>query len=382
MRKAIMTGLLILTGLVFVTAAFPYATHSGVFSLDDLAAKIQTWLQQDKPEQLASDNNMKTHPWLALRSIQLFERSTGTSLLPEVKEQIVLGSIEEDYDITGTSTVGDYSHVQTNQPLSAWQWDSEQIVTGDVNRSENHFMNSDNDLDGLTSGAPFVNTARNVSALKWANDDPRNLTNFVMAKAEGNTLKGWRYIGHILHILEDMSVPAHTRNDAHIIYENYEGYMAEKVPAELFLLTGDDAAMQLREPSDIDIAPFFRELSDYTRANYFSEHTVFKNNYYGIDLPVAAVSAEDDHYFYGTNGKRIANKGLLFWAVYSTATSSADPRPLGETNYDLVKTFARINQSVAEDMFSDVGPRAIQYGAGLIKLFYDLVTPRSGQNTR
>ena len=382
MRKAIMTSLLILTGLVFVTAAFPYATHSGVFSLDDLAAKIQTWLQQDKPEQLASDNNMKTHPWLALRSIQLFERSTGTSLLPEVKEQIVLGSIEEDYDITGTSTVGDYSHVQTNQPLSAWQWDSEQIVTGDVNRSENHFMNSDNDLDGLTSGAPFVNTARNVSALKWANDDPRNLTNFVMAKAEGNTLKGWRYIGHILHILEDMSVPAHTRNDAHIIYENYEGYMAEKVPAELFLLTGDDAAMQLREPSDIDIAPFFRELSDYTRANYFSEHTVFKNNYYGIDLPVAAVSAEDDHYFYGTNGKRIANKGLLFWAVYSTATSSADPRPLGETNYDLVKTFARINQSVAEDMFSDVGPRAIQYGAGLIKLFYDLVTPRSGQNTR
>jgi hypothetical protein len=382
MRKAIITGLLILTGLVFVTVAFPYATHSGVFSLDDMAAKIQTWLQQDKPEQLATDNNMKTHPWLTLRSIQLFERSTGTSLPPEVKEQIVLGSIEEDYDITGTSTVGDYSNVQTNQPLSAWQWDSEQIVTGDVNRSENHFMNSDNDLDGLTSGAPFVNTARNVSALKWANDDPRNLTNFAMAKTEGNTLKGWRYIGHILHILEDMSVPAHVRNDAHIIYENYEGYMAEKVPAELFLLTGGDAAMQPREPSDTDISPFFRELSDYTRANYFSEHTVFENNYYGIDLPVAAVAAEDDHYFYGTNGKRIANKGLLFWAVYSTATSSTDPRPLGETNYDLVRTFARINQSVAEDMFSDVGPRAIQYGAGLIKLFHDLVTPRSAQNTR
>lgn len=382
MRRAIMTGLLILTGLVFVTAAFPYATHSGVFSLDDLAAKIQTWLQQDKPEQLTSDNNMKTHPWLSLRSIQLFERSTGTSLPPEVKEQIVLGSIEEDYDITGTSTFGDYSHVQTNQPLSAWQWDSEQIVTGDVNRSENHFMNSDNDVDGLTSGAPFVNTARNVSALKWANDDPRNLANFVMAKAEGNTLKGWRYIGHILHILEDMSVPAHTRNDAHIIYENYEGYMAEKVPAELFLLAGDDAAMQPREPSDIDIAPFFRELSGYTRANYFSEHTVFRNNYYGIDLPVAVVSGEDEHYFYGANGKRIANKGLLFWAVYSTATSSTDPRPLGETNYDLVKTFARINQSVAEDMFSDLGPRVIQYGAGLIKLFHDLVTPRSVQNTR
>ncbi|MGE5300862.1 MAG: hypothetical protein ACM3MB_07855 [Acidobacteriota bacterium] len=382
MRKAITTGLLILTGLVFVTAAFPYATHSGVFSLDDLAAKIQTWLQQDKPEQLTSDNNMKTHPWLSLRSIQLFERSTGATLPPEVKDQIVLGSIEEDYDITGTSTVGDYSHVQTNQPLSAWQWESEQIVTGDVNRSENHFMNSDNDLDGLTSGAPFVNTARNVSALKWANDDPRNFTNFVMAKAEGNTLKGWRYIGHILHILEDMSVPAHARNDAHIIYENYEGYMAEKVPAELFLLAGDDSEMQPREPSNIDIAPFFRDLSDYTRANYFSEHTVFKNNYYGIDLPVAVVSGEDEHYFYGTNGKRLANKGLLFWAVYSTATSSTDPRPLGETNYDLVKTFARINQSVAEDMFSDLGPRAIQYGAGLIKLFHDLVTPRSVQNTR
>lgn len=382
MRKAIMTGLLILTGLVFVTTAFPYATHSGVFSLDDLAVKIQSWLKQDKPEQIASDNNMKTHPWLSLRSIQLFERSTGTSLPSEVKEQIVLGSIEEDYDISGTSTVGDYSHMQSNQTLSAWQWDIHQVVTGDVNRSENHFMNGDDDVDGLTSGAPLVNTARNVSALKWANDDPRNLTNFVMAKAEGNTLKGWRYLGHILHILEDMSVPAHARNDAHIIYENYEGYLAAKVPAELFLLAGDDAAMQPVEPSDADIAPFFRELSSYTRANYFSENTVFKNNYYGIDLPVAAVSGEDDHYFYGTHGNRIANKGLLFWAVYSTATSSTDPRPLGETNYGLVKTWARIDQSVAEDIFSDLGPRAIQYGAGLIKLFHDLVTPQSVKNTR
>ncbi len=382
MRKAIMGGFLLLAGLAFVTAAFPYATHSGVFSLDDLASKIQTWLQQDKPEQIATDNNMKTHPWLSLRSIQVFERSTEISLPPEVRQQIVLGSIEEDYDIVGTSTVGDYSHVQTSQLLSTWQWDPQQIITGDVNRSENHFMNSDDDLDGLTSGAPFVNTARNVSSLKWGNDDPRNLANFVMAKAEGNTLKGWRYLGHILHLLEDLSVPAHVRNDAHIVYEDYEGYMADKVPADLFSLTGGDASMQPREPSTIDIAPFFREMSDYTRANYFSEHTVFMNSYYGITLPVATVSGEDDHYFYGTNGKRIANKGLLFWAVYSSATSSSDPRPLGETNYALVKTWARINQPVAEDMFSDLAPRAIEYGAGLIKLFHDMVIPRSVQNTK
>ncbi len=377
MRKTIMISLMILAGLVFVTAAFPYATHSGVFSLDDLSAKIRTWLQQDKPEQIATDNNMKTHPWLSLRAIQVFERSTGISLPPEVKQQIVLGSVEEDYDIVGTSTVADYSHVQTNQPLSAWQWDPQQIITGDVNRAENHFMNGDNDLDGLTSGAPFVNTARNVSSLKWGNDDPRNLTSFVMAKAQGNTLEGWRYLGHILHLLEDLSVPAHVRNDAHIIYEDYEGYIADKVPADLFLLTGGDSVMQPWEPSTTDIAPFFRELSDYTRVNYFSEHTVFVNNYYGVNLPVAAVSAEDDHYFYGTNGKKIANKGLLFWAVYSSSTSPSDPRPLGETNYDLVKTWARIDKPVAEDMFSDLGRRAIQYGAGLIKLFYDMVTPRS-----
>lgn len=51
-----------------------------------------------------------------------------------------------------------------------------------------------------------------------------------MAKAEGNTHKGWVYLGHILHILEDMSVPAHVRNDAHIIYENYDGYMAGEGP--------------------------------------------------------------------------------------------------------------------------------------------------------
>jgi hypothetical protein len=179
-----------------------------------------------------------------------------------------------------------------------------------------------------------------------------------------------------------MTGPAHVRNDAHIVYENYEGYMAAKVPAELFLLAGADTALKLREPNGIDISPFFRELSGYTRANYFSENTMFKNDYYGTDLPVATVAKEDYHYFYGTNGKKIANKGLLFWAVYYTATSSSDPRPLGETNYSLVKTWARIDQSVAEDMFSDLAPHAVQYGAGLIKLFHDLVIPISVQTAK
>ena len=180
-----------------------------------------------------------------------------------------------------------------------------------------------------------------------------------------------------------MTVPAHVRNDAHIVYENYEGYMAAKVPAELSLLVGDDAKWQPIEPSDTDISPFFQELSGYTRANYFSNNTMFRNNYYGISLPVAAVSGpvDDPHYFYGTNGKKIANKGLLYWAVYYTATSASDHRPLGETNSGLVKTFARIDQAVAEDMFSDLGPREIQYGAGIIKLFHDLAVPLTAQNT-
>jgi hypothetical protein len=366
-RRIIIAGLAIAASLFFAPGIFSYTTHSGELSLDGLSGRIQLWLKEAAPEDVSTDAyNMKTHPWLTLRAIELFEEQSGVILPVEAKEQILLGSIEEDYDITGISTVGDYSHLGTTETLFSLMWGSERIIVN-VNRSENHFMNYDGDTDGLNNGLG-VDTERNTSALKWAKDDERNLTNFEKAVAGGS----WRHLGHVLHLLEDMSVPAHVRNDAHVINrDGYEKYLERMTPHEYSLLTGGGAA-PLRLPLTA-IDALFNGLSGYTRNRYFSDDTVFKDNMAGIALPQAGYTMEDSAYFYDAGGRRIAHKGLAFWALYWSRPSGG--RPLGETDYGLVRQAASINEEVAKDMFSDLGLQAASYGAELINIFYNTAFP-------
>lgn len=354
MRKALKIIIFSILTLIFASNIFPYATHSGDLSLDSLLNNIKDWIKQSKPEEINNDTyNIKTHPWLTLRAIQLFEQYYGITITTEAKQQIILGSVEEDYDLKDTSTIDEYSHMQPSETLSSLDWNDLRNIAN-VNRSENHFMNYDDDIDGLNHGTG-VDTERNTSALRWAKDDPRNLTNFSRTVAEGDTEKGWRYIGHILHLLEDMSVPAHVRNDAHIFNkDNYEIYLKEKTPNEYFSLVG--SINYPLKPISTEIDSFFKELGSYTRKNYFSDDTIFLNNYKGIALPVAEVFSEDNNYFYNSNNRRIAYKGWLFHL----------------TKKD--RQYAKIDREVTNDIFSDLGLKAVQYGAGLIKLFYDSVT--------
>ena len=115
---------------------FSYSTHSGDFSLDDMFNKVSDWLEEIKPEEVNNDNyNVKTHPWLALQSINLFEQYYSITLTPEIKREIIIGAIEEDFDIVNTSIIQDYSHLETSEILDI-------LSPGNVNvnRAENHFM--------------------------------------------------------------------------------------------------------------------------------------------------------------------------------------------------------------------------------------------------
>jgi Tol biopolymer transport system component len=326
---------------------------------------------------------LKTHPWLTLRAIRDFEIYYPSYILAnEMKIQMILGSIEEDYDIANTSTVNDYSHVSLDTDLHAIGLMAmkltEDPTTVNVNRAENHFMNDNNDIDGLNSGYEIEDTVRNTSAMKWAIDDSRNTANYSNAVHEGrygDVNKGWRYLGHVLHLIEDMSVPSHVRNDIHIVDDIYEKTMSDMTHSQYFGIIG-----YFMEPDlgYTDPKRIFKNLSYYTRNYYFSDDTIFKS-FAGlqtkVSLPVAKAHEDpaNPDYFFNIHNRKIAVKGPLYHAMAISGW------PTFLLNPDFFRIYARIDEEVAKDMFADLGPKAIQHAVALIRKFYEDVNNISVQ---
>ncbi len=121
------------------------------------------------------------------------------------------------------------------------------------------------------------------------------LTSPDTALRDDNFVNMFRGLGQIMHLVEDMSVPVHTRNDAHIFF-NYEKWVEKK--NESSLLSPDSlSSYHFFEGSAIErIADLFDTdqyngtnpeviapgrgigLAEYTNANFFSEDTIYSTS--------------------------------------------------------------------------------------------------------
>lgn len=337
MNKKVMG--LILFILLFITAtvfSYPSIQESLKHSIKWFEDNVISWI---KPKD-QSAKAFKVHPWLALHAIELFENTSPyVKLDDEIKKQIIAGSIEEDYDVMGTSNDPVMRKIEIGQddPLS-------QSL-----RCLNHFM--DKDYKGLVAGS--------ASAYDWANDNQFNLTNYSHAKealASGD-IKGWRYLGHVLHLLQDMSVPAHVRNDQHLLYDGYEHTLNDVGTDQTTIwIDGDTACSPAKSYNDLmdtypnkpttksDIKSFFYELSDYTRNNYFSDDTVDKNK--------LTTSGCEPGYCCTVNGTQY-KQGIAYYVTGNDCGS------------------VKVDGRAVTKMFPDLSSKAIAYGAGLIQLFYE-----------
>lgn len=154
------------------------------------------------------------------------------------------------------------------------------------------------------------------------------------------SLEGWREIGYPLHLAEDLTSPAHTRNDAHLLWDPFEVFNSDRDPE---LPTGD--LLRFSNPEAL-----FRELQKYTQENYYSDDTVF-------DFPGPISSSDDWFYFYDSSGRKIAYKGPLYYA------SGSNPQ------------VASINSTIAREQFDELGPKAVQYAASFLYHYYQQAKP-------
>ena len=206
------------------------------------------------------------------------------------------------------------------------------------------------------------------------------LTSSTKTERDTNFAETFRGLGQLMHLVQDASVPAHTRNDFHLFY-NYEDYAGSFVkgggvptpPISSFFngtinniasfidtnqYNGTNSAVTLLNSAG---------LSEYSNANFFSEDTIFSANYpnpakENTSAQLVEVQAEDGaidkvHYIY-LNGQnyRLAAYSYFFNDL-STFTITEGWR------YNL-------DNNVYADYASLLLPRAVGYSAGLLNYFF------------
>lgn len=207
---------------------------------------------------------------------------------------------------------------------------------------------------GLPQSPSCTERGGNAGLVPTAQTLTNNFTWFVAranAKdAQGNPSDaGWNELGYVIHLLEDLSSPAHVRNDPHP-----PGIDGDPIEAE----TRTPAApggelLAFASPDDA-----FNALQAWTRSNFFSKDTVFDPG-----LPGPAAARQDNNYFYDSAGHRIAYKGMRY--MLSGLSEASRDRTKATTD----------DSGVVADQWTRLGPQAVLYVASLIKYYYDTYKP-------
>lgn len=174
---------------------------------------------------------------------------------------------------------------------------------------------------------------------------------------DGDRKAAFTALGHILHLIEDSSVPDHTRNDTHAdLYGDpgspYEKYSKEYTNSNQNKL---NIAENLKNDSLFDFSTIqdaFNHLANYSNNNFFSEDTISND---GFDLP--------DLKQLENKTESIGNKKLLFLhdkqkQIYLAVLKEGE------------KYSTKNDSFILPSYFSHLSSQAVLTGASVLDLFF------------
>lgn len=187
-------------------------------------------------------------------------------------------------------------------------------------------------------------------------------TNFTYEKAldfyrRGEEEKAMFALGHILHLLEDLGVPDHTRNDQHADGSPYENW------AEKFNLENEDQSLKKNLKSEkpvilSSIDDYFDKLALYSNNNFFSKDTIgIQSGYVLPEINYENTFLDNgNNYFYKKN-----NEGQNYFLLRYRKNGSF----LGIKDFD----FTINDEKILSSYWKELSPKIVAYGAGFINLF-------------
>ncbi|MEK7520866.1 MAG: lamin tail domain-containing protein, partial [Patescibacteria group bacterium] len=298
-----------------------------------------------------------THPALTDEIVNFYNLSfPDKPLTPQQKEWIVEGSILEDTPPRWINHFYD--------PVYQEGWNGE------------HTGKYDAETVRLVSEkliAPYGITP--VSSLEWLHNEQlqsqygfykgdKTWERGILEMVKGNEEESYRILGYILHLLEDQSVPEHTRNDTHAHelegatgdygspYEEYlKKYDRQNVKKELDI-SNKLKRENLYPPKKSTIDDYLISLAGYSNRYFFSKDTINDPKY-----SEPKIIRDDGDFGYGMDeGGRefILVKATVFKTQKGTTTI-----------FDLSKN----DTNILDAYFSRLSRQAVLHGAGVVELF-------------
>ena len=165
-------------------------------------------------------------------------------------------------------------------------------------------------------------------------------------------------LGHVLHLLEDATVPAHTRLDVHIKGDPYEKWVEENA---------QDRVNFKAQPTIVnDLSDVFYRLAMYSNKYFFSEDTITKQEITNKGQGKVDIKMNDGRYRRYIISQDLDRITFKLLRVEKTVLSE---------KYS-------IDEVVNSDYFNLLVPKAVAYGAGVIKLFFEEVEKKKQEETQ
>ena len=175
-------------------------------------------------------------------------------------------------------------------------------------------------------------------------------------------------LGHVIHLIQDSAVPDHTRNDAHppgdsSPYENW---------TERFTLSNPDNNLsgRLQDKNPVlfgDLESYFDELAKYSNNNFYSKDTIGIQS--GYNLPQPDYFKIEGDYEYGI--KIDNNQGD--YKIFLSEKPSLFSTILSNKGNIVIFLNKEGGDKVLTDYWLRLSTKAVQYGAGVIDLFFQEV---------
>ncbi|HLD61330.1 MAG TPA: hypothetical protein VJA27_04350, partial [Patescibacteria group bacterium] len=291
----------------------------------------------------------------------------------EEKEWIVQGSIDEDLWPRWINHFYD--------PVYNEGWKAEEMgnLTPELALKLNTLLLSD--YPPITSKSWAQSPERQAQYKQFGGNRTWQRAIYELAKND-NKKEAYYTLGHILHLLEDSTVPDHTRNDTHAHplhlftgdygspYEEYnkrykrisDGTTISGTKAEVLYKNGVKPAY--RQTLD----NYFDVMAGYSNNYFFSKDTIPKN-----PLPTAPdrgtrkynlpdVVDNDGEFGYGID------RGSAKFRLAKVTRQWNKQMKIYEDYYDL--SDKPVYQPILDDYFSRLSREAITNGAGVIELFF------------
>ncbi|MDO8558004.1 MAG: lamin tail domain-containing protein [bacterium] len=285
----------------------------------------------------------------------LFVSGDGRKITNEEKEWIVKGTVEEDTPPRWVNHFYDpvYNRSWNVLALTSKNWAQNQL-------RESLFILTTQGLASFT----LYRGIESSSDYTWQ----RGISDFV----KGDRKRSMEVLGHILHLIEDATVPEHTRNDVHISSDDTFGIIQHaESPYEHWTTRYTRDTLHVADefknggllPKHHDnLDAYFDEVAIYSNGHFFSEDTIFSDKYANPLLTGTSIEFINNSpmkFGLGTD-----EDGSNFHLLRFLAEEQW--RNLGTTSY-----FTLGENPVMTDYWSRLSEKSLIHGAGVVQLYFE-----------